>query len=71
MFFQKFKNDKGETITSRQGIANVFGEFHSKLFESNDIEKKLENTLSHDTRPVDEEKKAMEKITMKKTLDHR
>ena len=28
----KEKNDKGETITSRKGIANVFGEFYSKLY---------------------------------------
>ena len=44
------KNDKGETITSRKGIANVFAEFHSKLFaetqpeeeahESQNMEKK-------------------------------
>ena len=30
VFSQKFKNDNGETITSRKGIANVFGEFYSK-----------------------------------------
>ena len=28
----KVKNDDGETITSRKGIANVFGEFYSNLF---------------------------------------
>ena len=26
---------KAEVITSRKGIANVFGEFHSKLFDDN------------------------------------
>ena len=31
-FIPKVKNDKGETITSRKGIANVFGEFYSKLY---------------------------------------
>ena len=29
----KTKNEKGETVTSRKGIANVFGEFHSKLHD--------------------------------------
>ena len=26
------KNDKGECITSRKGIADVFGEFYKRLF---------------------------------------
>ena len=29
----KIKNEKGEVITSRKGIANVFGEFYSKLYD--------------------------------------
>ena len=29
----KMKNEKRETVTSRKGIANVFGEFHSKLHD--------------------------------------
>ena len=29
----KTKNEKGETVTSRKGIANVFGEFHNKLHD--------------------------------------
>ena len=32
----KIKNDKGEYITSRKGIADVFGEFHKKLYEDNE-----------------------------------
>ena len=51
------KNDKVETITSRKGIANFFGDICSKLYESNETEEKLQNTLSHDTRADDEEKK--------------
>ena len=31
------KNDKGECVTSRKGITDVFGEFHKRLYE--DIEK--------------------------------
>ena len=33
----KIKNDKGECITSRKGIADVFGEFYKRLYE--DIKK--------------------------------
>ena len=29
----KTKNGKGETVTSRKGIANVIGEFHSELHD--------------------------------------
>ena len=30
------KNDKGECITSRKGIADVLGEFYKRLYEDND-----------------------------------
>ena len=30
MFFAKIKNEKGEIITSRKGVANVFGELYKK-----------------------------------------
>ena len=36
----KVNNEKGETVTSRKGIANVFGEFCSKLYAGNDLKKK-------------------------------
>ena len=56
MLISKVLNDKGETITWRKGIASVFGEFFSKLDDSHETEEKLQNTLSHDTRAVDEAK---------------
>ena len=31
----KVKNDKGETITSRKGLADLFGELYSKLYAEN------------------------------------
>ena len=31
----KIKNERGEIITSRKGIANVFGEFYNKLKDDN------------------------------------
>ena len=32
----KIKNDIGEIITSRKGIANGFGEFYKKLYDDNE-----------------------------------
>ena len=32
----KIKNERGEIITSREGIANVFGEFYKKLYDDNE-----------------------------------
>ena len=32
----KIKNERGENITSRKGIANVFGEFYKKLYDDNE-----------------------------------
>ena len=32
----KKKNDKGESITLRKGIADVFGEFYKRLYENNE-----------------------------------
>ena len=32
----KIKNDKGESITSRKGIADVFGEFYKRLYEDHE-----------------------------------
>ena len=32
----KIKNEQGEIITSRKGIANVFGDFYKKLYDDNE-----------------------------------
>ena len=40
MLIPKVENDKGDTITSREGIANVFGEFYSKLYADDGTEEK-------------------------------
>ena len=32
----KIKNERGENMTSRTGIANVFGEFYKKLYDDNE-----------------------------------
>ena len=59
------KNDKGDT--SRKGIANVFGEFHSKLNAGDGTEEKLQNTLNHENR-ADDDEKTMVKVTTKKYM---
>ena len=35
MLITKIKNENGEIITSRKGIANVFGEFYKKIYDDN------------------------------------
>ena len=39
----KIINEKGEIITSRKGIANVFGEFFRQLFDDQDEEAEMEH----------------------------
>ena len=34
----KIKNMKGETITTRKGIANVFAEVYAKIYEDDEAE---------------------------------
>ena len=36
MLITKNKNERGEIIASRKGIANVFGEFYKKLYDDNE-----------------------------------
>ena len=36
VFITKIKNERGEIITSRKVIANVFGEFYKKLYDDNE-----------------------------------
>ena len=45
----KIKNDKGECITSRKGIADVFGEFYKRLYEDNE-RGDFEHEMSDDRR---------------------
>ena len=45
----KIKNDKGECITSRKGIADVFGEFYKRLYEDNERDD-FEHEMSDDRR---------------------
>ena len=45
----KIKNDKGECITSRKGIADVFGEFYKRLYEDKERDD-FEHEMSDDRR---------------------
>ena len=45
----KMKDDTGDCITSRKGIADVFGEFHKKLYEDNERDD-FEHEMSDDGR---------------------
>ena len=45
----KIKNEKGECITSRKGIADVFGEFYKRLYEDNE-RGDFEHEMSDDRR---------------------
>ena len=45
----KIKNDKGECITSRKGIVDVFGEFYKRLYEDNERDD-FEHEISEDRR---------------------
>ena len=44
------KNDQGETITSRKGIANVFGEFYSKLYAEERLGEEVQDPHKSETR---------------------
>ena len=56
MLVPKVENEIGDTITSRKGIVNVFGEFYSKIFADDGTEEKPQNTLIHEIRTDDDEK---------------
>ena len=51
------KNEKGETITSRKGIANVFGKFYRKMYARKSREKEPRNMETK----MDNEKKTTAK----------
>ena len=57
----KVKNDKGETITSRKGIANVFGELYSKLQAENHFGQEVQN-LQKETRRNTKKKSYNEEV---------
>ena len=53
----KVKNDKGETIRSRKEIANVFGEFYSKLFAEIQLGEEAQESQNIETKTSKERRK--------------
>ena len=53
----KVNNDKGETFTSRQGIANVFGEFHSNLYAEDQLGEEVQDPHNLEARMQTDEVK--------------
>ena len=49
VFITKIKNEKGECITSRKGIADAFGEFYKRLYEDSERDDS-EHEMSDDKR---------------------
>ena len=44
------RNDKGKTITSRKGIATVFGEFYSKMYAEHQFGEEVQDPQNLETR---------------------
>ena len=50
------KNEKGEVITSKKGIANVFGEFYKKLYDDDKYdETELEHEENETEKSIDDQ----------------
>ena len=58
----KVKHDKDETITSRTGIANVFGEFYSKLDAETQLGQEVQESQNMETRMSNEKKSCSEDV---------
>ena len=55
-------NDKGETITSRKGIANAFGEFFNKLYAETQLGEEIQESQNMETKTINEEKSCNEDV---------
>ena len=60
----KVKNDKGECITSRKGIADVFGEFYKRLYEDNEKDDS-EHEVNDDRRTPEITKEELQRAISK------
>ena len=74
MLITKIKNERGEIITSRKRIANVFGDFHKKNYDDNEQDEygNESNTDVHisDTETTSEElHEAIRKLKKGKSPD--
>ena len=55
----KMKNEKGEVITSRNGIAKIFGDFYSKLYDEDQHD---ETEMESDKNETENDEKEMIEI---------
>ena len=58
------ENDKGEKITSRKGIANLFGEFHSKLHAETLLAEEAQESQNMETKTNNEKKSCSEYLNI-------
>ena len=59
------ENGKGETITSRKGIPNVFGEFYSKLYAEDQLGQEVQDPHNSETRMNTERESRVDEVKMK------
>ena len=57
ILFPKIKNKKGETINTREGIANVFAEFYENLYDREEGEEDQNEQIAK-SRTEDKKKNA-------------
>ena len=58
----KVKNDKAETVTSRKRIANVFGEFFSKLYAEDQPGEEVQDPHNSETRMNVERESSIDEV---------
>ena len=56
------QNDKGGTITSRKGIANVFDEFYSKLHAEDQLGEEVQDPHNSETRMNTERERRIDDV---------
>ena len=59
------KNDKGDTIRSRKGIATVFGEFYSKLYAATQLGEETQEPQNMETKTNKEKNSSSENVNKK------
>ena len=69
MLITKMKNEKGDVITSRKGITNVFGEFYSMLYDEDQHDETEMVSDKNETEHVEKESIEIPEITTDELQD--